>query len=98
MVRLDSPQVEPEQAFLEYIIKAVVDYPGDVAITRSVDPQGILLTLTVHPKDMAKIIGTEGRFATGAIRPFLHAFGIKRGVRVSVKIDEPIGGKKELSQ
>lgn len=87
--------MEPEQAFLDYVIKAIVDHPDDVVITRTVDNLGVLLTLTVHPDDMGKVIGKGGKFATGAIRPLLHVVGMKHNARVSLKINEPVGGKRE---
>lgn len=88
--------MEPEQAFLDYVIKAIVDHPQDVVITRSVDNLGVLLTLTVHQDDMGKIIGKGGKFANGTIRPLLHAVGMKHNARVSLKVNEPISGKRDL--
>jgi uncharacterized protein len=86
----------PEQQFLEYIVKALVDHPEDVVIVRSVDNLGVLLTLTVHKDDMGKVIGRGGKLATQAIRPLLSAVGMKHNARVSLKINEPIGGKRSF--
>lgn len=85
---------EPEVEFLEYIIKAIVDHPEAVIITRAVDNLGVFLTLTVHPDDMGKVIGKGGKIATLAIRPLLTVVGLKHNARVSLKINEPVGGKK----
>lgn len=87
--------MEPYQAFLEYIIKALVDHPDEVIIVKKMDTMGVLLTLTVHPDDMGKIIGREGKIATQAIRPLLRAVGLKHNAIVSLKINEPVGGKRE---
>jgi uncharacterized protein len=86
----------PEQQFLEYIVKSLVDHPEDVVIVRSVDNLGVLLTLTVHKDDMGKVIGRGGKLATQAIRPLLSAVGMKHNARVSLKINEPIGGKRSF--
>lgn len=86
--------MERDQEFLDYVIKALVDHPEDVVITRSVDELGVLLTLTVNPDDMGKVIGKGGRIATQAIRPLLTAVGLKHNARVSLKINEPAGGKR----
>ncbi len=86
--------MEPDQAFLDYVIKAIVDHPEAVKIERSLDTLGVLLTLTVHPDDMGKVIGKNGKLATGAIRPLLHVVGMKHNARVSLKINEPVGGKR----
>jgi uncharacterized protein len=85
----------PEEAFLEYVIKSLVDHPEDVVIVRTVDNLGVLLTLTVHKDDMGKVIGRGGKLATQAIRPLLSAVGMKHNARVSLKINEPVGGKRE---
>lgn len=90
--------MERDQEFLDYIIKALVDHPEDVVITRSVDELGVLLTLTVNPDDMGKVIGKGGRIATQAIRPLLTAVGLKHNARVSLKINEPAGGKRYEEQ
>lgn len=87
--------MEPEQAFLEYIIKGIVDHPEAVVVERTVDNQGVLLMLTIHPGDMGRVIGKGGKLITGAIRPLLTVFGMKHNARVSVKLKEPVGGKRE---
>lgn len=86
--------MEADHAFLDYVVKAIVDRPEDVVITRSVDELGVLLTLTVHPDDMGKVIGRGGKIATEAIRPLLRAVGLKHNARVNLKINEPVGGKR----
>ncbi len=77
--------------FLDYTIKALVDNPNDVKITRSVDEMGVLMTLTVNPIDMGKIIGRSGNTAK-AIRTLLRVVGMKNNARVNLKINEPEGG------
>jgi predicted RNA-binding protein YlqC (UPF0109 family) len=69
--------MEPYHAFLDTLVKALVDHPEDVVIVQTVDNLGVLLTLTVHPDDMGKVIGRGGRIATQAIRPLLTAVGLK---------------------
>ena len=83
----------PEQEFLAYLITSIVDHPEAVHIVRTVDNMGVLLTLTVHPDDMGRVIGKEGKMAQLAIRPLLHAVGMKHNARVNLKINEPTGGK-----
>ncbi len=87
--------MEPYHAFLEYVVKALVDHPEDISIVETKDNLGVLLTLTVHPDDMGKVIGRGGKIATQAIRPLLTAVGLKHNARVSLKINEPAGGKRE---
>lgn len=80
-----------DQAFLEYVVKALVDHPEEVKIDRTVDEMGVLLTLDVHPEDMGKIIGRSGNTAK-AIRTLLRVVGMKNNARVNLKINEPRGG------
>ena len=84
--------MEQDYAFLEYVIKALVDNSDAVIITRSVDEMGVLLTLTVSPDDMGKIIGRDGNIAK-ALRTLLRVVGMKHNARVNLKINEPVGGK-----
>lgn len=86
--------MEQDHAFLDYVIKALVDHPEAVVITRTVDEMGVLLTLTVHPDDMGKIIGRDGNIAK-ALRTLLRVVGMKHNARVNLKINEPVGGKRE---
>ncbi|MBU6370801.1 MAG: KH domain-containing protein [Patescibacteria group bacterium] len=82
---------EQDAKFLEFVIKALVDSPDKVKITRSVDEMGVLLTLIVDGPDMGKIIGRSGNTAK-AIRTLLRVVGMKNNSRVNLKINEPEGG------
>ncbi|MCC7160834.1 KH domain-containing protein [Candidatus Nomurabacteria bacterium] len=81
---------EADKIFLEYVVKALVDNPNDVKIERTVDEMGVLITLTVNPADMGKIIGRMGNTAK-AIRTLLRIIGMKNNARVNLKINEPAG-------
>jgi hypothetical protein len=80
-----------DQQFLEFVIKALVDNPNDVKITRTVDEMGVLLTLDIGAADMGKIIGRQGNTAK-SIRTLLRVVGMKNNSRVNLKINEPVGG------
>ncbi len=88
--------MEKDQEFLEYIVKALVDNPNDVKIDRTVDEMGVLVSLTVNPADMGKIIGRMGNTAK-AIRTLLRIIGMKNNARVNLKINEPEGSEKTYS-
>lgn len=83
--------MEKDQAFVEMIVKELVENPSDIKVERRVDEMGVLLTLSVNPADMGKIIGKEGRTAK-AIRTLLRVLGARNNSRVNLKIDEPEGG------
>lgn len=81
------------EAFLEYAVKNLVAYPDQVKIERQLDERGILLTLTVAPDDMGKVIGRSGNTAK-AIRTLLRVVGSKEDAHVSLKINEPEGSSR----
>lgn len=86
-----------DQEFLSFVIKSLVDNPNDVVIDRKVDEMGVLLTLTINPADMGKIIGRQGNTAK-AIRTLLRVIGMKNNSRVNLKINEPEGGQFSAPQ
>ena len=83
---------EADQAFVEYVVKAIVDNPDKVEIKRTVDERGVLLELTVDPDDMGKIIGKAGATAK-SIRTLLRVLGAKSDARFNLKIIEPEGSE-----
>lgn len=85
-----------DKEFLEYVVKSLVDNPNDVVVERTVDEMGVLITLTVNPADMGKIIGRQGNTAK-AIRTLLRVIGMKNNARVNLKINEPEGGKRTMT-
>ncbi len=82
-----------DQDFLAYVVKALVDHPEDVKLSRKVDEMGVLLLLDVHSEDMGKIIGRQGNTAK-AIRTLLRVVGMKNNARVNLKINEPEGSTR----
>lgn len=85
--------MENDQAFVEYVVKAMVDRPEDVSSDRTVDEMGVLITLKVNPQDLGQIIGRQGQTAK-ALRTLLRVVGAKHHARVNLKIYEPEGYRK----
>ena len=82
-----------DQAFLEFLVKSIVDHPDDVKVDRKVDEMGVLLTLKVNPLDMSQIIGRQGSTAK-SIRSLLRIVGVKNHARINLKIVEPEGSTR----
>ncbi|NCO10614.1 KH domain-containing protein [Candidatus Saccharibacteria bacterium] len=74
-----------DQQFIEYIVKSVVGHPDDVSIERIIDEKGVLLTLTVNPEDLGRVIGKRGVTAQ-SLRTLLRALGTKNDARYNLKI------------
>jgi uncharacterized protein len=87
---------ERDAAFLEYIVKSLVDNPDAVKVTRTVDEMGVLITLDCAAEDMGMVIGRSGNTAK-AIRTLLRVVGMKNNARVNLKINEPVGGSRRPS-
>lgn len=74
-----------DKQFIEYVVGQLVDHPDEVKLERTIDDRGVLLTLSVHPDDMGKIIGKAGGTAK-AIRTLLRVLGAKEDARYNLKI------------
>ena len=74
-----------DQQFVEYIVKSLVGHPDDVVIERVIDEKGVLLTLTVNPDDLGRVIGKRGMTAQ-SLRTLLRALGTKNDARYNLKI------------
>ncbi|MBR3230502.1 KH domain-containing protein [Candidatus Saccharibacteria bacterium] len=86
-----------DQQFVEYIVKTLVNNPDKVAVERKIDEKGVLLSLTVDPEDVGRVIGKRGVTAQ-AIRVLLRALGTKQDARYNLKIvntDEDVEEKAE---
>ena len=70
---------------VEVIASALVDNPSEVVVTETETEEGIVLSLTVAPDDMGKVIGKQGRIAK-AIRTVVRAAGSKGDKKIKVDI------------
>ncbi len=74
-----------DQQFVEYIVKSLVGHPDDVSVERIIDEKGVLLSLTVNPEDLGRVIGKRGVTAQ-SLRTLLRALGTKNDARYNLKI------------
>jgi len=74
-----------DQQFVEYIVKSLVGHPDDVNVERAIDEKGVLLSLTVNPEDLGRVIGKRGVTAQ-SLRTLLRALGTKNDARYNLKI------------
>jgi hypothetical protein len=72
---------------VESIAKALVDHPDDVIVNAVDGEQVTVLELKVHPEDLGKVIGRQGRTAK-SIRTLLGAAGMKLRKRFTLEILE----------
>ena len=75
------------QAFLEFVVKGLVERPDAVTVTPT-DRNGMTIyELRMHPTDVGKIIGRQGA-TIHAIRSLLLVGSAKRGMRSALEIVE----------
>ena len=72
---------------VEAIAKALVDHPEQVQVRSVEGEQVTVLELRVHPEDLGKVIGRQGRTAK-SIRTILGAAGMKLRKRLTLEILE----------
>ncbi|HUY16106.1 MAG TPA: KH domain-containing protein [Acidimicrobiales bacterium] len=72
-------------AALEFIAKSLAEDPAAVSVEVNERQGKVILSLSVGPNDMGRIIGRRGRTAQ-AIRALVGAAGARDGVTTSVDI------------
>lgn len=72
---------------LEHLVKGIVDHPEEVQVEARNQRRGRVLEVRVHPEDLGKVIGRNGRTAR-SLRTVVGALG-GRGIRVDlVDVDD----------
>lgn len=84
-MKLKFMEVRTMGELVEFIAKALVDYPEQVSVNEVEGSQSVIIELKVAQEDMGKIIGKQGRIAK-AIRTVVKAAAIKDNKRVVVEI------------
>jgi predicted RNA-binding protein YlqC (UPF0109 family) len=67
---------------LEHLVRGIVDHPDDVRVDMIDNRRGQRLEIRVHPDDLGRVIGRNGRTAK-ALRQVINSVG-GRPVRVDV--------------
>jgi len=67
---------------LEHLVRGIVDHPDDVRVDTVRNRRGERIEVRVHPDDLGRVIGRNGRTAK-ALRQVIAGVG-GRGVRVDV--------------
>jgi predicted RNA-binding protein YlqC (UPF0109 family) len=75
------------QAFLEYVVKGLVQHPDEVSVTPVPREGTTIYELRLHPEDVGKVIGRQG-MTINAIRALLLAGSAKQGLRCTLEIVE----------
>lgn len=68
-----------------YLVQGIVSHPDEVEVEEFLDDIGSVYAVRVHPDDVGRVIGKEGRVAN-ALRQVVKAAATKTGTRVAVEI------------
>ena len=78
---------------LQTILTNLVTVPEDIKVDRSVDEQGVLLSVKVNVNDMGIVIGKGGIMAN-SIKTIMRALGKANKMNIRVEFLEPDGSSK----
>jgi predicted RNA-binding protein YlqC (UPF0109 family) len=86
---LDYEALTPEEERLielvGYLVQGIVSHPEEVEVEEFFDEVGTVYGVRVHPEDIGRVIGKEGRVAN-ALRHVVKAAATKAGTHVTVEI------------
>ena len=80
-----APDAATATAVLEYLARSLADEPDEVSVEVTERGGRVILSLSVSPDDMGRVIGRRGRTAQ-ALRALVGAAGARDGVTTSVDI------------
>ena len=81
------------KAFVEFVVKALVDHPEQVDVKEVDGERTVVFELRLNQTDIGKVIGKSGRTIT-AIRSLLTSAAAKQGKRAMLEIIEPEGSRR----
>lgn len=73
--------------FVEYIVRALVEYPESVRISEIDGKRNIIMELRCRSEDMGRLIGKSGK-TIGAIRVLLAGLAARQGRKAVLEIVE----------
>jgi predicted RNA-binding protein YlqC (UPF0109 family) len=75
------------KAFIEYVVKALVDFPDQVEVRVVDGDRTSVYELRLNPTDVGKVIGKQGR-TIQSLRTLINGVSVKLGKRAMVEIIE----------
>lgn len=73
------------EGFVDYVVKALVDNPGDVKIATEAEGDGKVIKITCRKEDVGKIVGKKGKTII-ALRSLVGGAASRLQEKVSVEV------------
>ena len=73
--------------YVEYIVRNLVDHPGDIRLSSIDGEKSLIFELRCHPTDIGKVIGKSGK-TIGAIRTLISTAAARQGRRAMIEVVE----------
>ena len=80
-----SGSIRDLEGFVEYVVKALVDYPDEVIIETSETDEGAAIKIRCRKEDIGKIVGKRGKIIM-SIRSLVSGAAGRQHKRVSVDV------------
>lgn len=71
--------------FVKYIVQNLVDFEDDVELNSASGKESTIIEVSVHKKDMGKVIGRQGN-TVKAIRSLLNSVSAKLDMKVHLNV------------
>jgi predicted RNA-binding protein YlqC (UPF0109 family) len=75
------------EEFLRYVIGSLVEFPDEVALTKTESPERTVFHVALRKSDIPRLIG-KGGHTIQSIRTLLNAAAQKRGTRATLEVVE----------
>ncbi len=78
-------KVRELEHFVDYVVRALVDYPDEVSVTSSDNENGTVIRISCRKEDIGKVVGKRGKTIM-AIRSLVSGAGGRLQQRISVEV------------
>ena len=78
-------QVRELEHFVDYVVRALVDYPDDVNVSSAAGDNGTVIRIACRKEDIGKVVGKRGKTIM-AIRSLVSGAGGRLQQRISVEV------------
>ena len=80
-----NDKVRELEHFVDYVVRALVDYPDEVNVTSAAKDNGTVIRIDCRKEDIGKVVGKRGKTIM-AIRSLVSGAGGRIQQRISVEV------------